>query len=64
MDSLYLLLPLSVLLVLVLLGVLGWAVHRGQFEHLDQEGLRILEDDPPPLESLPAHDERNTKRKA
>lgn len=59
MDSLYLLLPLSVLLVLVLLGILGWAVHRGQFEHLDQEGWRILEDDSPALESLPAHDERD-----
>lgn len=64
MDSLYLLLPLSVLLVLVLLGVLGWAVHRGQFEHLDQEGLRILEDDGPPLESLPANDERDISHKA
>lgn len=47
MDSLYLLLPLSVLLGLLVLGVLGWAIHRGQFEHLDQEGLRILEDDAP-----------------
>lgn len=45
MDSLYLLLPISVLLVLVILGILGWAVHRGQFEHLEQEGLRILEVD-------------------
>ena len=47
MDSLYLLLPISVLLVLIILGILGWAVHRGQFEHLEQEGLRILEDDAP-----------------
>jgi cbb3-type cytochrome oxidase maturation protein len=47
-DSLYLLLPISVLLVLIILGILGWAVHRGQFEHLEQEGLRILEDDAPP----------------
>lgn len=47
MDSLYLLLPISVLLVLVILGILGWAVHRGQFEHLEQEGLRILEEDTP-----------------
>jgi cbb3-type cytochrome oxidase maturation protein len=64
MDSLYLLLPLSVLLVLILLAVLGWAVHRGQFEHLDQEGLRILEEDAPALEPLSQHDEKGTKHSA
>jgi cbb3-type cytochrome oxidase maturation protein len=57
MDSLYLLLPLSVLLGLLVLGVLGWAVHRGQFEHLDQAGLRILEDDAPPQDSSLEHNE-------
>lgn len=58
MDSLYLLLPISVLLVLVILGILGWAVHRGQFEHLEQEGLRILEDDvPAPGVASPASQE-------
>ena len=45
MDILYLLLPLSVVLVLIILGVLGWSVYRGQFDDLDQEGVRILEDD-------------------
>lgn len=45
MDILYLLLPLSVLLVLLILGVLGWSVYRGQFDNLDQEAVRILEDD-------------------
>ncbi len=44
MDILYLLIPLSVVLVLVL-GVFGWAVHDGQLESLDREGQRILEDD-------------------
>ena len=45
MDILYLLLPLSVVLVLLILGVLGWSVYRGQFDNLEQEGVRILEDD-------------------
>jgi len=45
MDILYLLLPLSVILVLLILGVLGWSVYRGQFDNLEQEGVRILEDD-------------------
>ena len=45
MDSLYLLIPLSVLLVLAIIGVFGWALHRGQFEDLEREGERILQHD-------------------
>lgn len=47
MEILYVLLPVSVLLVLAILAVLGWAVNAGQFEDIEQEGLRILsnEDD-------------------
>lgn len=45
MDILFLLIPLSAVLVLLILGVFGWAVHRGQFEDLDREGERILEGD-------------------
>ena len=40
MESLYILIPLSAGLVLVILAVFGWAVHRGQFEDLDAEGER------------------------
>ena len=40
MDILYLLIPLS----LILLG-LWWAIHKGQFDALEQEGERILRDD-------------------
>lgn len=43
MDILYLLIPLSAVLVLAILGLFGWAVSRGQFEDLEQEGLRILD---------------------
>jgi len=43
MDSLYLLLPLSVLLVLALIGVFAWALHGGQFDDLEREGWRVLE---------------------
>jgi len=42
MDILYLLIPLSAVLVLIILAVFGWAVQRGQFEELEHEGLRIL----------------------
>lgn len=45
MDILYLLIPLSVGLVLAILVALWWAVYRGQFESVEQEGERILRDD-------------------
>jgi cbb3-type cytochrome oxidase maturation protein len=43
MDILYLLIPLSALLVLALLGVFAWALNNGQFDDLQREGDRILE---------------------
>jgi cbb3-type cytochrome oxidase maturation protein len=42
MDTLYLLIPLSVVLVFCILAGLWWAVDRGQFEDLESEGARIL----------------------
>ena len=45
MDILYLLIPLSVVLVLVIAGGLWWAIDRGQFESVEQEATRILRDD-------------------
>jgi cbb3-type cytochrome oxidase maturation protein len=46
MDSLYLLIPLSVLLVLAIAAILVWAVTSGQFERLDDVGARVLREDP------------------
>ena len=45
MDILYLLIPLSAVLVLLIIGVFGWALHRGQFDDVEREGSRILEGD-------------------
>jgi cbb3-type cytochrome oxidase maturation protein len=47
MDILFLLIPLSAVLVLGILAVFAWAVFGGQFEDLRGEGARILEDEPP-----------------
>ena len=44
MDVLYLLIPLSVVLVFFILGGLWWAIDRGQFEDIDAEAERILRD--------------------
>ena len=45
MDILFLLIPLSVMLVLAILGGLWWAIERGQFENIEGEGDRILRGD-------------------
>ena len=45
MDILFLLIPLSAVLVLLILAVFGWAVHKGQFEDIEREGERILQAD-------------------
>ena len=45
MDILFLLVPVSVLLVLALMAVFAWALHSSQFDDLEREGGRILEDD-------------------
>ena len=43
MESLYLLLPMSVLLVLAVIGLFAWALQAGQFDDLNREGWRVLE---------------------
>lgn len=50
MDILYLLIPLSVVLVLMIVGMFGWAINNGQLDDLEREGGRILENDAPVLD--------------
>ena len=42
MDILYLLIPMSVLLVFGIIGVFWWALQAGQFDNIEREGERIL----------------------
>ena len=42
MDILYLLIPMSAVLVLGIIAVFGWALHGGQFDDLEQHGELIL----------------------
>jgi len=53
MEILYLLVPFSAVVVLLIIGVFGWAVSRGQFEDLEDEGRRILDDDQSPTKTPP-----------
>ena len=48
MDILFLLVPLSVLLVFALMAVFAFALQSGQFDDLQREGGRILGDDTEP----------------
>jgi len=45
MESLLLLIPLSVLLVLAIIGVFWWALYNGQYDNVEREGERILRGD-------------------
>lgn len=50
MDILFLLIPLSAVLVLGIVAVFGWAVHSGQFDDLEREGQRLIVEDPETLD--------------
>jgi len=41
-DILFLLIPMSVVLVFVVIGIFAWALHAGQFDDLEREGGRIF----------------------
>jgi len=45
MDVLFLLVPLSVVVVFALMALFAWALHASQFDDLQREGARILDDD-------------------
>ncbi len=45
MESLYLLIPLSVVVVFIALWVFFRAMDTGQFDDLEGPGMRILQDD-------------------
>jgi cbb3-type cytochrome oxidase maturation protein len=44
MESLFLLVPLALLIIGLIAAALIWAVMGGQFEALEQEGRRVLLD--------------------
>lgn len=44
MEILYLLIPLSVVLVFLILAGIWWAINKGQFDDIEAEGTRILKD--------------------
>jgi cbb3-type cytochrome oxidase maturation protein len=59
MEILYLLIPLSSVLVLAILGVFAWALYGGQFDDLEQHGEQILES---AVESFDPHQGARARR--
>ena len=51
MESMWLLLLLPAVLVLAIIGIFAWALHRGQFDDLEREGERILQQEVTPVDA-------------
>ncbi|MEY3713284.1 MAG: cbb3-type cytochrome oxidase assembly protein CcoS [Pseudomonadota bacterium] len=49
LQSIYLLIPLSIILVAAAIWAFFWAVNRGQFDDVDESARMALEEDPLPL---------------
>ena len=56
MESVYLLIPVSVLLVFGIAIAFWWSVRSGQFDDLEGPGFRVLMDDNPPKQPAEAAD--------
>lgn len=56
MDILYLLIPMSVILVFVIAVLFWWSLKHGQFEDLEGPAYRILMDDDRPQAQTPPAD--------
>jgi len=60
MESIYLLVPISVALVFLIALIFWWSVKSGQFDDLEGPGFRILMDDDRPAKEV-AKDEKEGK---
>ena len=56
MESVYLLIPVSVLLVFGIAIAFWWSVRSGQFDDLEGPGFRVLMNDIPPKPPAEAGD--------
>ncbi|KAB2928573.1 MAG: cbb3-type cytochrome oxidase assembly protein CcoS [Dechloromonas sp.] len=58
MESVYLLIPISVVLVFGIAAAFWWSVRSGQFDDLEGPGFRVLMDDdlPKNKDELPEND--------
>ncbi|MBS1140452.1 MAG: Cytochrome oxidase maturation protein cbb3-type [Proteobacteria bacterium] len=62
MESVYLLIPVSVILVFGIALAFWWSVRSGQFDDLEGPGFRILMDDNPPQKPAEPVDADKTEK--
>lgn len=55
METIFVLLPLALLIAGIALALFVWAARSGQFDDLDTPAVRILFDDETPRAQKPAH---------
>ena len=63
LEILYLLVPLSLVLVVVIGVIFWWAVRRGQFDDLEGPAYQILFDDEPSVRSSSSGEEQKRAQK-
>ena len=63
MEILYLLIPLSLVLVAIIIWVFLWAVRSGQFDDMEGPAHQILMDDDRPVTGQPDKTVNETKGK-
>ncbi|MBS0346256.1 MAG: cbb3-type cytochrome oxidase assembly protein CcoS [Proteobacteria bacterium] len=61
MESLYLLIPMSVLLVFLIGVIFWWSVRSGQFDDLEGPGYRVVSDDDTPPSAPRGEMEKESK---
>lgn len=61
MEVIYTLIPGMIFFGLLFIGVLFWAIKRGQYEDMEGDGNRILMDDDDPM--LPENETDTTPKK-
>lgn len=61
MEVIYTLIPGMIFLGLIFVGILIWAVRRGQYDDLEGDANRILMDDDDPM--LPQNQKRKGRRR-
>ena len=63
MNILFIIIPLSILLVIGIIAAFLWAVRSGQFDDMEGPAYRILMDDGKPIEADDKQDDDTTKSK-
>ncbi len=63
MEILYILIPVSLILVAIAIWIFGWAVKNGQFDDLDGPAHSILYDDDKDMIPTPESEQREKDAK-